>query len=493
MYLPFPERIPLAYVCIFSLILCAVQLIEGTAPLFSILCFLFINIAGVAFNLAGGLTRPSGAYIFFFSLLAVIVGLVGKAFFGEAADSNLHVPIQTAKAYVGGISGMLAAVFVSKRVVPKRALLANFVTDETMSSATVGFMFIGLFVTFLLLVVPREDGSILSALGQLNHFLEVALLVGVFDTIRRSGGIRLVNLPVLISGCALFSVGLLGFTKEGMFTPLVCLILAAAARRYRFSPAQIAVLIVVSFISIYYLVPYSQYGRMFRKPNLLDNIDDSVSLLTDLDRVRSEFKKSEIELEQNGILNYYNQHHGFLDRTQMIGPDDNLVNLTEQGVEPGILPVYIYFANLVPHFIWQNKPVWRGGNLYAHQMGYLADDDITTGISFSPVGESYHIMRWAGVLIIAPILYFMLFTVFDSLCGDVRNSPWGLLVLLIFSQIAPEGGLSLLVYTLGYRAALIIFMAFSTRYLMPLFGDIFVRSPRRTVIGSNPVGLAARR
>ena len=103
----------------------------------------------------------------------------------------------------------------------------------------------------------------------------------------------------------------------------------------------------------------------------------------------------------------------------------------------------------------------------------LGDEDRTTGISFSPVGEAFHIGRWTGIFIVAPILWIMLFTLFDSLCGDARKSPWGLLAIVLFAHIAPEGGLAGVIYMLWYGAIGIVFAALAAAYVMPILGTLF--------------------
>src|ERR1700685_1159278 len=113
MRIPFPERIPMSRVGLFVAILFAIQTLEGTALYFSAGCVAFIVIAAVAFNTAGGLTRASGAYVFFYSVLVVIVGVCYKALLGERADSNLLDPQTDIAVYVGGIAAMFAAVLVS--------------------------------------------------------------------------------------------------------------------------------------------------------------------------------------------------------------------------------------------------------------------------------------------------------------------------------------------------------------------------------------------
>src|ERR1035437_9070281 len=64
--------------------------------------------AALYFSAAGGLTRASGAYVFFYSLLVVIVGICYKAYLGEPAQSNLRDPRTDIEIYVGSITAMLA-------------------------------------------------------------------------------------------------------------------------------------------------------------------------------------------------------------------------------------------------------------------------------------------------------------------------------------------------------------------------------------------------
>jgi hypothetical protein len=131
------------------------------------------------------------------------------------------------------------------------------------------------------------------------------------------------------------------------------------------------------------------------------------------------------------------------------------------------------FENLVPHFLWPNKPTIHFGNFYAHEMGGLAADDVTTGISFSPSGEAFHTGRWMGVLLWAPLIWIALFTLFDSLCGDTRTSPWGLLMCAYFAHTAPETGLGGAIFSMGNVAVGLIVAAVASAYIMPVLGTLF--------------------
>ena len=190
MRIPFPERIPLTFVVLFAIVLCGLQQMQGTNARFSLCAFLFIVIAAIAFNVAGGFTRPSGGYIFFYAVLGVIVGLFWKAFLGEAADSNLKTPLLTMQVFLGGITSMLAAAYISRKFSRKQAFLQNAVKDKDLKNATVGCIVCGLLISFLFAALPRANGSFLSALSQLNRFLPMAIILGTIHQIRKSGGTR---------------------------------------------------------------------------------------------------------------------------------------------------------------------------------------------------------------------------------------------------------------------------------------------------------------
>jgi len=463
--------------------MCAIQLYEGTNADFALGCFFFIIVASLAFNVCGGFTYPSGGYVFFYSSLTVIIGLVWKAVLGEPADSNLQNPLLTIQVYLGGISMMLVAGFLSTKLRTKRAFLRKMVTDANMQTATVGCMIAGILILVAGFLVPGGNGTVLSALGQLNRFFPMAIILGVIHAIRRSGGTRSVNPPVLISSGFLFAQGILGFSKEGIITPFLCWIIAAASQRYKVSRTQIFAGFLGTLFVFQYLVPYAQYGRGYREDTFAANLEVSISLLSELGYVRQQYLADQAYVAENGVGGYYNTSQGFFDRLQELGIDDALLDHTQQFGTYGLYPIIASFENLVPHFIWQDKPSVFFGNVYAHEIGILAEADISTGISFSPTAEAFHLAGWPGIFFLAPALWLLLFAVFDSLCGDVRLSPWGLLVMVSFGHLAPEGGVSEIAYAVGYLAFGIVFAAVMGAYLMPIVGTLFI----------GPEGISIRR
>jgi hypothetical protein len=474
MRLPFPERIPFVPVFFFAMLLCIIQLLQGTNPTFSLGCFAYILVATIAFNVAGGFTRPSGAFIFFNSVLGVIIGLCIKVYLGEAADSNLLSPLLTIGVYLFGMCMMLVAAYLSKKVRAKRALMGKMVTDSNLQTATVGCLVFGIFMMFAGYIIPGGNGSVLSALNQLNRFFPLAIILGVINTIRRSGGTRSINLPVVLAAGLMFTGGVLGFSKEGMLGPFAAYLLAAASQRYRISRSQIVVGILAIIFIFQYLVPYAQYGRSFREESGAPDIQTSLNLLSNLGYVREQYLENSTAAYEERVLGYYNTSQGFFDRFQMISMDDALNHQTEQSGVFGLMPMVQAFQNVVPHFIWKDKPQIQIGNLFAHQVGILAEADESTGVSFSSTATAFHMAGWKGIFLLASPTWFFLFLIFDSLCGDVRKIPWGLLVMVLFAHAAPEGDMTAIVYMCFYTTYAIVFAGIMGAYVMPIVGSFFI-------------------
>jgi len=476
MRLSLPERIPLTLAFIFASAVFLLQQIEHTTLYFSACSFLFIVVATLGFNIGGGLTRPSGGYLFFFAMFTLILGLCVKIALGESGDSRLLRPRITITAYLIGICTLTLAVLASRKLSRSRPFLAKAVTDRNLRPATAGCLFMGILLTVLTHTVERGSGTAFSALIQINRFTEVSLILGVIGAIRRSGGRSSVDTMVLLAGATLFLIdGIFGYSKEGMFSPIACWTVAAASERYSVSRNQIffgaAVLVFLS----YYMVPYSQYGRTQFVPGVSANIAVAERLLENLPQVR---KIYEAEAKQNAEVDggsYFSKPVGILDRLVMVGVDDKLIDATVQRGPKGYLPILIDLEALVPHVFWPGKPNVLWGNVYAHEAGVnIPEDDFSTGISFSAIGEGYHLGEWAGLLLLCPVVWTVSFVCFDSLCGSIRSSPWGLLVLTYFAHAAPEGYLSGLIYATAYVGFAIAFAAFTAGYIMPLLGVLFI-------------------
>src|ERR1700760_3125283 len=118
MRLPFPTRISIQKAILFGVLVFAAQQLERTDIVFSTLFFVYILLSVLTFNYAGGFSRASGTYVFWFALLTCILGGVWKIVLGEPANSNLASATVDLATYIVSMAVMLLALFVSHRFVP---------------------------------------------------------------------------------------------------------------------------------------------------------------------------------------------------------------------------------------------------------------------------------------------------------------------------------------------------------------------------------------
>ena len=481
MRFPLPERFKLRGTIIFIVAVVLAQQIEKTDVTFSLLTAIYIALFTIGFNVGGGLYYLAGAYIFFNGAFSCIFGILFKILVGEPGDSNLLLPVKTMEAYCLGMAGMVVAAALSRRLVPRRGLLANMAAGDAMKKAALGCLIVGILIQLVTSSGVGSTASISSALGQINHFIQMAIILGTTYEIRHSNGKRSSNWIVWTAGLWLFVFGVIVFSKEGMFISLFSWFIPAVVLRFDFSRKQIIGGFAAAFIIIYYLVPFSQYGRQLRTENGGGNATGALALLSHPQATRQLYLEQQQDEDINGAPHYYNDAAGLADREQMLAYDDAIINYAEQGNFRGFTPTIEALENIIPRFLWSGKPATLTGNEYGHEIGVLSEDDFTTGISFSPVGDAYHQEGLLGVIVVIPFITFLLFIVGDTLAGDTRVSPWGLLLIALSSNAAPEGLVSGTVYLASYGAFAVVFIALLSRYVLPVFANLLTGSERTRV------------
>lgn len=464
----------------FATCLCAFELLQGTSPGFAGTVWLYILVSTLAFNVAGGMSRASGAYIFFQTVFTLILGLVAKAFVWEPADSNLRVPEVTILANLAFSFSLLLAATVKRYVVRKKALLDGLLTPSNTKQISLGCIVVAVGIDIAALVFGYEDGSLLSALRRVNIFLPLGMLISIFGVIRASGGRR------NISGLAIMAIayqfvigGILTYSKEAMFTGLATWLIVVAATGASVSFRQIGLLGAVLGLIVYFMVPYSQGGRNDRDKE--DRLGTAINNLSRIEEFREDMKRTEEEQKATGKVGptYFDASLGLLERLQMVSWDDALIATAVNGSTIGYYPIVTYTYSIVPHFLWPDKPYTLWGNTYAHRIGILSDEDFTTGISFSPVGESYVLGAWNSIFFVVPFIYIVFFIVVDSLCGDVRKSPWGLFFVFASVHSANEQYLATPFNMTFFLAPVMLIGAYFTVYVLPIIGSLLLPTSRQ--------------
>jgi hypothetical protein len=486
----FPLRIPVTKTLIFAIPLFCVQQLEHTSIIFSLLFFGFVMMGNFAFNAAGGFSKASGAYVFLYAMLMAIVGVTWKAVLGEPADSNLKVPILMMAAYTVSMALLLLVILVNKKLTSG---LQSFSVALGMGELNYTLAALGCFVSVVTLQVLNSTigatpGGLLAIINQLNLLMPIAIILGTIGAMIDSGGRHSVN---FVSGLAMgitLVQGMLNFSKQAMLTPLACWVVAACYFRFNLRVRHMIALAAAGVLT-FTVVPLIAGGRNLVPPSgagFEQRAQIVYGILSDLKAARSDEEQSaEAAAESPNTIAYFNSSQGFMERLTIIGPDDAFFNYTAKGNYIGYTPVIEDFENFIPHFILPNKPVPIGGNYYAHLIGgFLAPDDFTTGISFSPVAEAYQLDGWISLCLLLPVLWLMLLFTTDYICGDLRESPWGLLMVVVFAHSAAESLLGSMIYLTVYGSlGLILAILFSTR-VAPIIGVLFYG--RRQILPAAP-------
>lgn len=483
------ERIPVSKALIFTLVLVLVELVEGTDPVYALLVFCYFMLSVIAFNVAGGLTRPSGAYILFYSTLVAGVGTVYKALLGQPAQTHLYTPVLVMAVYTATVAAMLVAAFVTRKFVTTRDGVAGVlhVPKMDLNTSALGCVVIVFFINNSFALFAGGAGSVLHAIAMVNYFLPLGILLGTAAAVRNSNGRRSTSpLTLFALGYSTF-YGLLSFSKQGMFSPFVCWVLGLAWARFQLRTRHIVTIAVFAVVAQEFMVPLANIGR-----GEAGGAPDEVRMAVVEDHILHPLKLREINRERAagyaGLdIWYYGSPQGIFDRFTMLPNDSQLIAYTAEGHYYGYLPLFYYFENWVPHILYPNKlqGIVLGGTVYAHELGELAEDDWTTGISFSPSAEAYHLDGWTCVLAIQPFLYILIFAVTDAVCGDVRSQPWGLLAMLLFAHVAPEELLAGSINYVWLGNVGTTFCIFVCGYVTPVFGRLLRGKSRDPLWRSN--------
>jgi hypothetical protein len=483
MLIQLPKRVPMPAAVGFATLLMAAQVIEGTTLYLATLCFAFLVMSALAFNLAGGMRYPSGSYVAACSVLTVGLGMVVKVFLGESMQENLLVPEKTMAVYTVGMASMLAAVYVNSLMRPKRGLLEGMGSSGNATQIGIGCIIVAVGTPYIL---PDQFQGTFS---QANYFILLGIIIPVFDRVRKSGGVSTYSSVALIAWGFTFYRGLTNYSKQGLFVGAVTWALAAVAAGYRASFRKLALICVTAVAAASILTPLSQVGRdLGRSGDSAFALSVSLQLLSHPLELRETYlNKTADNFASSTGYHMFGTPQGLLDRFNMFAIDDALIRVTDLGTKSDLSAIWSYFTNLIPRYLYPDKPYLLWGNVYAHQIGMLGAEDNSTGISFSPFSDAYHCAEWTGVTIIFFIVFLFSFYLTDAVGGCSDNSIWTLIFIVYNVHAAPEGMLGAPIYTAGTLTIFVIGVAVICARVVPLVGGL-LSSPSAPMQELSPDG-----
>ena len=461
-----------AWTAVIAVILGAIQLYQHTSFLVVGLLIVFECMWVVNFNLADGFTSATGTYVFWYGLLTVIFGALIKMFIGDAVDANAFAPEVVMELYAASMVVMTPVIILERKVLKGRLGIAERLSPPGFDykGAALGCLTLALLPFLLYPILPLK---VVTAVVQVNFFGYFAVILGTADAVRSSGGRTALNRINVIAIGSAFLQGLIGFSKEGMLTPLVLWVVTCIFTGFTFNRKYLLIMGAVSFLSVYALVPISQVGRTREFYTMNQRLSGAVDLATNIKATRAEYIQAS-EFSHVASEDFFSKDVGFAGRLTRWASDDPLVSYTLQGHILGYAYLRYQFINWIPHIILPNKEKYApegGGNYYARELGLLPSYDLTTGISYGPPTEAFHLGSWQGVVFMLPIVWMLWFFSIDFICGDLRKTPWGILYVVFFSHLAPESGISGIIHAVWYtNLALLVGIFFGTR-LAPLIGS----------------------
>jgi hypothetical protein len=129
---------------------------------------------------------------------------------------------------------------------------------------------------------------------------------------------------------------------------------------------------------------------------------------------------------EQDAFNYYAKPIGLVERLSLIKMVDLLITATLEQGTLGWETVTHGFKMMVPRAIYPNKPVWNTGQLLAHKVGMLAEDDESTQVSFGFVADGFSAFGWWGAWLIPFFGCLVFFLVYQFLVGPLERNLWGI-------------------------------------------------------------------
>ncbi len=485
MRLPFPIHLNMQYVLIVLVLTLYAQILNGTDPLFAAIACMAMMFSAMAFNVVGGLSSLSGVFICFLSLSTYITLIYTKIFTFEPTNKNFSQPLLTITATALADFGILIAAWLSRRFVSKQPLVRFSPRDtENLRNTAGGMIALGIILQVLIsnYGINSEgtvvNGSIWAALNQLNGFIPLTIILGTYYTIVTSHGTRSMNWVVVLAMIYTGGIGFAAASKQGMYTPLFSYFLVCAGLRYRFRAIQVVWIIIWCVFAIGFLFPWAQYARSFTRQRTLGlTLQATYNALRDPNTFPAMYRwyrERQVKGEEvNQVMLCYDHPHGLIDRESLICADDALINITEHSTPLGPMPLILGFASVIPHALWPSRPSMFLGNYYGRETGLVGDEDMTTQAAFAPVGDAYREFGWAGVIVLMPVLFFFTFLISDSLFGDVRDTPWGFVMLGTVAVTAPGFLLVVHPWYWGHILPIVLFLVWTTRYVAPEIAVFF--------------------
>jgi hypothetical protein len=445
MRIPCPISIPLVPGMLFFGGLLAVQLVEGTDPVFTVLMMMAQIFAVMAFNTLGGFSHVAGSFCLFSVLPNVTVPEIAHALVLQPGDFNLLEPLRTAGVCAVYYASFYAAArFVVSLPAPRPYLdRVKFTVVELHAISIIAVLgVVGISVWGTLAGGVKESGSALAAAAHFYPALNsLSVVVATYVRLQSTQGRSAMNWYVaLILGVTTLP-GILFASKEGMLTPLFCWMVVCAISGYQFTRTQAAALAGAMLFAWFYVYPFSQNARVAVRA--AESTSDRIAVIEHYFTDPSDFP-NEAETTDPDFAEYGESSAKLriIQRFSLLASCGMLVNADQVEGFTGVERYLPALVMIVPHFIWLDRPIPITSNELGHKAGFrIARSDTSTGIAIASPALFYDLGGWLALPVYTILGFGIFFYGLRCMVGDARGeSVWGL--MLIGSTAMLAGGIS---------------------------------------------------
>jgi hypothetical protein len=417
----------------------AVQLVEGTDPVFAILMMAAQMFGIMAFNTLGGMSHVAGSFCMFSLLPNVTVPEIAHAIVLQPGDFDLPSSLQTAGVCaIFYASFYVASQFVVQLPLPRPFLdRVHFTLIELRAIsliAAVGFVSIGVAISY---AGEVRDGSGLAAV---NHFGPVlcplSAVLATYACLKTTQGRSAINWYVALILVVTTIPGILGASKEGMLSPLFCWLIVCAIYGYRFTRTQVAALAGMMMVVWFFVYPFSQNARTAVRSagSNLERISIIEHYITDPSDFPSEAENVDPDFSEYGESS---AKLSIVQRFSLLRSGGMLVNSEEAAGFTGVERYLPAFVEIVPHFIWPDRPNAIFTNELGHKAGFrISRNDMSTGIAISGPALFYDLGGWLALPVYTLLEFGLFFYGLRCVVGDASESVWGLMLIGATALIA---------------------------------------------------------
>lgn len=422
-----------------ALLLMVLQLATGTSFQFAELTFVAVIFSVLAVNLAGGLRTLAGCCFAIVALKVFVVAELAKALYGEPGESRLEQPVVTMGVEAFSMAAMCVASLVCCLFRPKKVLLPSTLDPELLRRIALLSFVVGTGSFFVAQFSGvTEDGAVYiggasGVLRRISSCAPLAIVAGTAYTLITSDGKQILGLYNALPFGAMFGIGVLFSSKQGMFDPFFYLVITGMAFRFAWRRWHLVLGFLLVIMVLFVLFPFGQVARNYtRGANIRETYQKTIDYLGENLRrpafLLEQYHEYKEGVEEGDVDRYFEKPNGFLERMSLIKSADTLVSAAlKQGLSgwktlgPGL-------ANVVPRMFLPRRYV-NVPNELAYKAGVIDEDNIGTCVSFGFAADAFDSFGWWGVGVLSFAIGIVLIMMTRLLVTDVHRNIWALVLL----------------------------------------------------------------